>query len=73
MTLRGAGRLQGDYQRAVDLFREVFTLPGSGSMRYKGTLREIRCVLPPPVRAIIARSHIPLVYERRQKKCTPCV
>lgn len=33
---------QADYEGAVELFREVFTLPGSGAMRYQGTLREIR-------------------------------
>eukprot|EP00976_Prorocentrum_cordatum_P069805 1179695-Prorocentrum_minimum.AAC.1 len=37
------GVMQGDYQRALDLFREVFTLPGSGSMRYSGTVKEISC------------------------------
>mmetsp|Transcript_25654 Transcript_25654/g.48626 ORF Transcript_25654/g.48626 Transcript_25654/m.48626 type:complete len:230 (-) Transcript_25654:322-1011(-) len=34
---------QADYEGAVELFREVFTLPGSGAMRYQGTLREISC------------------------------
>jgi len=34
---------KGDYQRALELFREVFTLPGSGSMRYAGTVKEISC------------------------------
>jgi len=37
---------KGEYQRALDLFREVFTLPGSGAMRYSGTVREISCASP---------------------------
>lgn len=34
---------KGEFESAKDLFREVFTLPGSGSMRYQGRLKELSC------------------------------
>jgi len=34
---------QGQYSEALEIFREVFGLPGSGTMRYKGTVKELSC------------------------------
>ncbi|KAK3252303.1 hypothetical protein CYMTET_38391 [Cymbomonas tetramitiformis] len=37
---------EGKYEDAVGKFQQVFTLPGSGAMRYKGTVKEISCASP---------------------------